>query len=70
MLKLLQARPQQYTNHKHPDVQAGFQKGRGTTDQITNICLIIKNPGEFQKNISFCFIDYTKAFDCVGQNKL
>ena len=55
---------------KLPDVQAGFRKGRGTRDQIANICLIIKKPGEFQKNISFCFIDYAKGFDCVDHKKL
>ena len=65
MLKILQARPQQYVNHELPDVQAGFRKGRGTRDQIANICWIIKKAREFQKNIYFCFIDYTKAFDCV-----
>ena len=70
MFKILQSRLQQYVNHELPDVQAGFRKGRGTRDQIANICWIIKNAGEFQKNICFCFIDYTKAFDCVGQHKL
>ena len=70
MLKILQARLQQYTNHECTDVQAGFRKGRGTKDQITNIHLIIKKAREFQKNIYFCFIDYVKAFDCVGHNKL
>ena len=65
MLKILQARPQQYMNHELPDVQAGFRKGRGTRDQIANICWIIKKATEFQKNIYFCFIDYTIAFDCV-----
>ena len=70
MLKLLQARLQQYVNHEFPDVQAGFRKGRGTRDQIANICCIIEKAREFQKNISFCFIDYTKAFDCVDHNKL
>ena len=68
MLKLLQARLQEYMNHELPDVQAGFRKGRGTRDQIANICWIIKKAREFQKNI--CFIDYTKAFDCVDHNKL
>ena len=65
MLKILQARLQQYMNRELPDVQAGFRKGRGTRDQIANIRWIIKNAREFQKNIYFCFIDYTKAFDCV-----
>ena len=70
MLKILQARLQQYMNHKLPDVQAGFRKGRGTRDQIANICWIITKPREFQKNIFFCFTDYTKAFDSVDHNKL
>ena len=70
MLKILQARLQQYVNRELPDVQAGFRKGRGTRDQIANICWIIENAREFQKNIDFCFIDYTKAFDCVDHNKL
>ena len=70
MLKILQARLQQYVNHELPDVQAGFRQGRGTRDQIANICWIIKIAREFQKNIYFCFIDYTKAFDCVDHNKL
>ena len=70
MLKILQARLQQYVNHELPDVQGGFRKGRGNRDQIANICWIIKNAREFQKNIYFCFIDYTKAFDCVDHNKL
>jgi len=70
MLKILQARLQQYVNHELPDVQAGFRKGRGTRDQIANICWIIKKAREFQKNIYFCFIDYAKAFDCVDYNKL
>ena len=70
MLKILQARLQQYLNHELPDVQAGFRKGRGTRDQIANIRLIIEKAREFQKNISFCFIDYAKAFDCVDNNKL
>ena len=65
MLKILQARLQQYVNHELPDVQAGFRKGRGTRDQIANIRWIIKKAREFQKNIYFCFIDYVKAFDCV-----
>ena len=70
MLKILQARLQQYMNRELPDVQAGFRKGRGTRDQIANICWIIKKAREFQKNIYFCFIDYAKAFDCVDHNKL
>ena len=70
MLKILQARLQQYVNRQLPDVQAGFRKGRGTRDQIANICWIIKKAREFQKNIYFCFIDYAKAFDCVDHNKL
>ena len=70
MLKILQARLQQYVNHELPDVQAGFRKGRGTRDQIASICWIIEKAREFQKNIYFCFIDYAKAFDCVDQNKL
>ena len=70
MLKILQARLQQYVNHEHPDVQAGFRKGRGTRDQIANIHRIMKKAREFQKNIYFCFIDYAKAFDCVDHNKL
>ena len=70
MLKILQARLQQYVNHAIPDVQAGFRKGRGTRDQIANICWTIKKAREFQKNIYFCFIDYAKAFDCVDHNKL
>ena len=68
MLKVLQARLQQYMNHEHPDVQAGFRKGRGTRDQVANIHWIIKKAREFQKNIFF--IDYAKAFDCVDHNKL
>ena len=68
MLKILQARLQQYVNCELPDVQAGFRKGKGTRDQIANTCWIIKKAREFQKNI--CFIDYTKAFDCVVHNKL
>ena len=70
MLKILQARLQQYVNSELPDVQAGFRKGRVTRDQIANICWIIKKAREFQKNIYFCFIDYANAFDCVGHNKL
>ena len=70
MLKILQARLQQYLNHELPDVQAGFRKGRGTRDQIANIRWIIKKAREFQKNIYFCFIDYAKAFDYVDHNKL
>ena len=69
MLKILQARLQQYMNHELPDVQAGFRKGRGTTDQITNIRWIIEKTKEFQKK-KFCFIDYAKAFDCVDHHKL
>ena len=70
MLKILQARLQQYVNRELPDVQAGFRKGRGTRDQIVNIVWIIKKAREFQKNICFCFIEYTKAFDSVDYNKL
>ena len=70
MLKILQARLQQYMNCELPDVQDGFRKGRGTRDQIANICWVIKKAREFQKNIYFCFIDYAKAFDCVDHNKL
>ena len=70
MLKIPQARLQQYLNRELPDVQAGFGKGRGTRDQIANIRWIIKKPREFQKNICFCSIDYAKAFDCVDHNKL
>ena len=70
MLKILQARLQQYVNSELPDVQADFRKGRGTRDQISTICKIIKKAREFQKNIYFCFIDYAKAFDCVDHNKL
>ena len=70
MLKILQARLQQYMNCELPDVQAGFRKGRGTRDQIVNIHWIIEKAREFQKNIYFCFIDYAKAFDCVDHNKL
>ena len=70
MLKILQARLQQNMNWELPDVQAGFRKGRGTRDQIANICRIIEEAREFQKNINFCFIDYAKAFDCVDHNKL
>ena len=69
MLKILQARLQQYVNRELPDVQAGFRKGRGTRDQIVNICWIIEKAREFQKNIYFCFIDYAKAFDCVDHKK-
>ena len=65
MLKILQARLQQYMNCEIPDIQVGFRKGRGTRDQIANICWIIKKAREFQKNTYFCFIDYAKAFDCV-----
>ena len=70
LLKILQARLQQYMNRELPDVQAGFRKGRETRNQIANICWIIKKVREFQKNIYFCFIEYTKAFDCVDHNKL
>ena len=70
MLKILQARLYQYVNRELPDVQAGFRKGRGTRDQIANICWIMEKAREFQKNVYFCFIDYAKAFDCVGHNKL
>ena len=70
MLKILQSRLQQYMNREPPDVQAGFRKGRGTRDQIANICWIIENAREFQKNIYFCFIVYAKAFDCVDHSKL
>ena len=69
MLKILQARLQQYVNHELPDVQAGFRKSRGTRDQIANICWIMEKAREFQKN-NFCFINYAKAFDCVDHNKL
>ena len=70
MLKILQARLQEYLNSEIPDVQAGFRKDRGTRDQIANIRWIIEKVREFQKSIYFCFIDYAKAFDCVEQNKL
>ena len=70
MLKILHARFQQYMNCELPYVQAGFRKGRGTRDQIANICWIIKKARVIQKNINFCFIDYAKAFDCVDHNKL
>ena len=70
MLKILQARFQQYRNHELLDVQAGFRKGRGTRDQIANIRWIMEKTREFEKNIYFCFIDYAKAFDCVDHNKL
>ena len=70
MLKILQARLQKYVNRELPDVQAGFRKGRGTRDKIANIHWIIEKAREFQKNISFCFIDYAKAFDCVYHNTL
>ena len=70
MLKILQARRQQYMNSEISDVQTGFRKGRGTRDQIANIHWIIQKASEFQKNIYFCFIDNTKAFDCVDHNKL
>ena len=70
MLKILQARLQQYVNRELPDVQAGFGKGRGTRDQISNILWILEKAREFQKNICFCFIDYANAIDCVDHNKL
>ena len=70
MLKILQARLQEYMNHELPDVQAGFRKHRGTRDQIANIHWIIKTEREFQSNTYFCFIDYAKAFDCVDHKKL
>ena len=70
MLKILQARLQQYVYWEHPDGQAGFRKGRGTRDPIVNICWIIEKAREFQKNIYFCFIVYAKAFDCVDHKKL
>ena len=70
MLKIPQDRLQQYVNRELPDVQAGFRKGRGTRDQIANICWIIEKAREFQKNIYFCFIDYSKVFDCVDHSKL
>ena len=70
MLKILQVRLQQYVNCELPDVQTGFRKGRGTKDQIANICWIMEKAREFQKSIYFCFIDYAKAFDCVDHKKL
>ena len=70
MLKILQSRLQQYVNHELPDIQGGFRKGRGTRDQIANICWNMEKAREFQKNIHFCFIDYAKAFHCVDHNKL
>ena len=70
MLKILKARLQLYVNRELPDVQAGFRKGRGTRDQMANIRWIMEKAKEFQKNVSFCFIDYAKAFDCVDHNKL
>ena len=70
MLKILQARLQQYMNCELPDVQAGFRKGRGAKDQVANICWIIEKAREFQKNIYFCFVDYARAIDCVDHNKL
>ena len=69
MLKILQARLQQYMNWELPDVQAGFRKGRGARDQMANICWIIEKAREFQQNIYFCFINYVKAFDCVDPKK-
>ena len=70
MLKILQARLQQYVNRELPDVQAGFREDRGTCDQIVNICWIMEKERKFQKNFYFCFIDYAKTFDCVDHNKL
>ena len=70
MLKILQTRLQQYINRELPDVQAGFRKGRGTRDQIANICWIIEKTREFQKNIYYCFINYAEAYDCVDHHKL
>ena len=70
ILKILQARLQQYMNRQLPDVQAGFRRGRGTRDQIANICWIMEKARKFQKNIYFYFIDYAKAFDCVDHKKL
>ena len=70
MLKILQARLQQYVNHELPGVQAGFRKARATRDQIANICWIVEKAREFQRNLHFCFIDYAKAFDCVDHSKL
>ena len=70
MLEILQTRLQQYVNRELPDVQTGFRKGRGTRDQIANMCWIIEKAREFQKSIYFCFLDYAKAFDCVDHNKL
>ena len=70
MFKILQMKLQQQVNWELPDVQAGFRKGRGTRDQIVNICWIIKKTRQFQKNIYFCFTDFAKAFDCVDHNKL
>ena len=70
MLKSLQGRLQQYMNPEHPDVQAGFRKGRGSRNQMANTCWVTKKAKEFQINIYFCFINYTKAFDCVDHNKL
>ena len=70
MLKILQTRLQKYVSQELPDIQARFRKGRGTRDQIANICWIIKKAREFQKNVYFCFIDCAKAFDCVDLNKL
>ena len=70
VLKIFQERLQQYMNHEHSDVQAGFRKGRGTRDQVANICWIMEKAREFQRNIYFCFIDYVKVFNCVDHNKL
>ena len=69
MFKILQASLQQYMNRELPDVQAGFRRGRGTRYQTANVCWIMEKAGEFQKNVYSCFIDYTKAFDCVDHNK-
>ena len=70
MLKILQARVQQYVKREFADAQSGFRKGRGTSNQITNICWIIEKARDFQKIVHFCFIDYTKTFDCVHHSKL
>ena len=70
MLKIPQGRLHKYVNQELPDVQAGFRKARGTRDQIANICWIIEKAREFHKNIYFCFVDYSKPFDCVGHNKV
>ena len=70
MLKILQATLQQYVNQELPDIQAGFKKGKGTRDQMANICWIIEKAREFQKNIYFCLIDYAKALDCMNHNQV